>query len=85
MLQSQVTSIELHFIYILFLLVPLNSRLMVFNSAAPGRRVHGYSSGRQLSADLDPVLSLPLCPNLEQRIELSVLPSARKHRDAGTL
>lgn len=71
MLQSQVTSIELHLIYILFLLVPLNSRLMLFNSAAPGRRVQGYSSGRQLSADLDPVLSLSLCSNLQQ---LSVLP-----------
>lgn len=58
MLLLQVTSIELHFIYILFLLAPLNSRLMIFNSAAPGSRVHGYSCGRQLSADLDPMLSL---------------------------
>lgn len=62
MLQSQVTSTELHFIYILFMLVPLNSRLMLFNSAAAaGRRVHGHSSGRQLSADLDPTLSHCLC------------------------
>lgn len=56
MLQPQVTFIELHICYFFFFrLVPLNSKLLHFNSGRPGRTVREHSSRGQFSADLDAV------------------------------